>query len=68
MSLMAAITAITAAAHLPLYVLQMLLLLDWREIRDVQALADAFAGKLCSIALQYYDPDRAKPSLTQLLA
>lgn len=43
-------------AHLTLDVFQVLLLLDWGQVRHIQAFAYALARKLCSIAFLHHHP------------
>jgi hypothetical protein len=54
--------------HLPLNVLQVLLLLDGRQVGHIQTLADALAGKLSARGLAANDAHAAKASLAQLPA
>jgi hypothetical protein len=54
--------------YLPLYVLQVLLLLNWGQVRHVEQFADAFASQLRSIALLHHDPDRPKATFTKCSA
>jgi hypothetical protein len=54
--------------HLPLNVLQVLLLLDGRQVGHIQTLADALAGKLCTRRPAAHNPHAAEASLAQLPA
>lgn len=53
------------AAHLSLDVLQVLLLLDWRQVGHIQSFGDALAGKFSTTAPLHHHLHAAKATLTQ---